>query len=339
MVEMEFKSYNFDCLNETDIREEIVSPLLRLLDYRSGTENNIIREQSLSYPHMFLGRKKRSDPLLRGRADYICEVRRKIRWTIEAKAPDAQLDTDAIEQAWSYANHPEIRAVYFCLTNGRRFLVFQTNHGPDAPPIFQCQYEDFEKSLGILMNLLGPDAILRDHPTQEVEVGEPIGQGLRSIVRITNGSITFDSNTLGLQPFIGLTMAVTEGSIERNSNGKLEAHIETLVPFQSLQRLNEKLGLHMIQVTSEGTTLSNDGSMPTIFSGETQHILPKGERALDLYSWREVPIPMNMLVRTQTTANGVLNGHIFSGCFHALLHYISIPLDLGLKGTFRVHLA
>jgi hypothetical protein len=53
MVEMEFKSYNFDCLNETDIREEIVSPLLRLLDYRSGTENNIIREQYLSYPHMF----------------------------------------------------------------------------------------------------------------------------------------------------------------------------------------------------------------------------------------------------------------------------------------------
>ena len=58
---MEFKPYNFDCLIETDIREEIISPLLRLLNYRSGTENNIIREQSLNYPHMFLGRKKRTE--------------------------------------------------------------------------------------------------------------------------------------------------------------------------------------------------------------------------------------------------------------------------------------
>jgi len=64
-------------------------------------------------------------------------------------------------------------------------------------------------------------------------------------------------------------MAVTEGSVERNPNGKLEAHIEALVPFQSLQRLNEKLSLHTIQVTSEDTTLSNDGSIQTFFSGET----------------------------------------------------------------------
>lgn len=218
---MEFKPYDFDCLNETDIREEIVSPLLRLLNYRSGTENNIIREQSLNYPRVSFGRKKRTDPLLRGRADYICEVRNKVRWIIEAKAPDASLDTDAIEQAWCYANHPEIRAVYFCLTNGRKFAVFQTNYGPEAPPIFECQYEKLENSLGTLRNLLGTEAILRDHPTQRIEVGEPIGPGLRSIVRITNGSITYESNTLSIQPFIGLTMSIIEGSVERNTNGKL----------------------------------------------------------------------------------------------------------------------
>ena len=334
---MEFRPYDFDYLNETDIREEIVSPLLRLLNYRSGTENNIIREQSLNYPCAFLGRKKRTDPLLRGRADYICEVRNKVRWVIEAKAPDASLDMDAIEQAWTYANHPEIRAVYFCLTNGREFIVFQTNHGPEAPPIFQCRYEKLEESLGILRNLLGPESIMRDHPTHEV--GEPIGLGLRSIVRITNGSITYESNTLGIRPLIGLTTSVTEGSVERNAYGQLEAYLETLVPFQSLQKLNQKLGLHTIQVTSEDGVISSDASKPTIFSGESKHILPQGEMALDLNSWSEAPLPMNILVCTKTIASGVLSDHVFCGHFQAILNYMTTGLNIDLKGTFRMHLA
>ena len=114
---MDLPIFDFQKLNETDIREEIVTPLLRHLGYRSGTHHNVIREQLLSYPKSFLGRKKNTDPILRGRADYICEAHNKIRWVIEAKSPDAPLDQDAQEQSWTYANHPEIRAVYFCLTN------------------------------------------------------------------------------------------------------------------------------------------------------------------------------------------------------------------------------
>ena len=79
----------------------------------------VIREQSLRYPRKFLGRKDLSkDPELRGKADYILEAKRKVRWVLEAKAPDGQITQDDIEQAWSYANHPEVRAVYFVLCNG-----------------------------------------------------------------------------------------------------------------------------------------------------------------------------------------------------------------------------
>ena len=68
---------NFASWNEQDVREEFLAPLLKQLGYAKGTESNIIREQSLSlrYPKAFLGRKKpKSDPILRGEADYICEV-------------------------------------------------------------------------------------------------------------------------------------------------------------------------------------------------------------------------------------------------------------------------
>ena len=77
---MDFPVYDFNSLNETDIREEIIAPLLRYLGYRSGTSNNIIREQPLSYPKEFLGKKKKNDPILRGRADYICDVKGQVKW-------------------------------------------------------------------------------------------------------------------------------------------------------------------------------------------------------------------------------------------------------------------
>jgi hypothetical protein len=336
---MEFPPYDFEALNETDIREEIIAPLLRSLGYRSGTENNVIREQPLNYAKSFLGRKKGSDPVLRGRADYICEVQQQVRWVIEAKSPDAALDREVEEQSWSYANHPEIRAVYFCLTNGREFKIFQTNRGPEAPAIFHSRYENLEKALSTIHNILSPVAILRDYSAQAIDRGEPIGPGLRSIVRVTNGSITFHKNTLGFQPLIGLTMAIAEGSLERNKEGRLEVYVETMVPFQSLQKLNERLGLHSLRLKSDDLSLSIDPAYPSRFASTTSHILPKGETVLDLTTWRELPFPMNMNVETQTIAAGYLGGHVFQGDFQALLLYKEIGLRVGLEGSFRLHLS
>lgn len=336
---MDFPQFDFATLNETDIREEIIAPLLRHLGYRSGTENNVIREQALAYPKSSLGRKKKADPILRGRADYICDVQGQIRWVIEAKAPDAVLDNDTAEQSWTYANHPEIRAVYFCLCNGAAFQIYQTNRGSDAEPIFECVYEDMEESLPIIGNIVSPSAILRDYPGYEVDTGVPIGPGLRSIVRITNGSITYDRNSLNLPPLTGLTMTIKDGSVERNEEGRLETYIETEVPFQSLQRLNEKLGLHSVKLLSESSTISKDPENPTTFLSTTSHILPQGEMALDLMTWREVSIPMNLTVQAQTSAVGVLEGNKFKGQFKAVLTYLEIGLQFWLKGSFQVHLA
>ena len=70
----------FDRMGEADVREEVLAPLVRELGYRTGTEFDIIREQSLRYPKIFLGRKNpKKDAELRGKADYILEVRDQIR--------------------------------------------------------------------------------------------------------------------------------------------------------------------------------------------------------------------------------------------------------------------
>lgn len=131
---MDFFDYDLSTFNETDVREAIVAPMLAHLGYKRGGQHNIRTEVSLTYPRNFLGRKKASDPPLRGKADYTLEVDGRIRWVVEVKAPGESLSADVIHQAYSYAIHPEVGAVYYCVTNGRELKVFQTNQGTHSNP-------------------------------------------------------------------------------------------------------------------------------------------------------------------------------------------------------------
>lgn len=251
------------------------------------------------------------------------------------------MDLEAQEQSWSYANHKEVRAVYFCLVNGREFQIFQTNRGSDAEAIFKCTYQDMEGKLAVIENILSPEAILRDHPVIEVDCKMPIAPGLRSIVRIVNGSISYNKNTLGFKPFDNLIMTVKSGSVERNDAGVLEAYLECLVPYQSLQRLNEKLGLHSLCLTSDSNSefVSVDKEKPTVFRSATSHVLPQGERILDLNTWNEVMLPMNVDVEVETTASGHLSRNTFVGIFIAKLSYLGGASVVGLEGDFKIHLS
>lgn len=92
---------NLNGANETDVREEIATSLLAALGYQHGTANNIARELPLSYSHKFLERNTATDPPLRGRADYILSVIGAARWVLEVKAPNEDIDADAIDRALS----------------------------------------------------------------------------------------------------------------------------------------------------------------------------------------------------------------------------------------------
>lgn len=176
-------------------------------------------------------------------------------------------------------------------------------------------------------------------PKSKIDDSLSIGPGLESIVQITKGSITYQSNTSNFKPLIGLKMSITGEYIKRNDFGKLEAYIQTEVPFQSLQRLNERLGLDSMRLLSESDTISEDADKPIVFTSSTSHILPQGEMVLNLSTWQEIPLPINIHVQTQTTASGHLKGKVFQGKFEAILTYHEIDLQVGLNGDFQVHLA
>lgn len=313
---MLFGPIDFAQLNETGIREEILAFLLRELGYSSGTRHRIIYEQSLRYPKFSLGRKDpKRDPELRGKADYICEADGKIRWTIEAKSPACKITADDIEQSYSYANHPEVRAVYFCICNGHEFRVYQTNHGPQSPPIFSIQYQEFNEKIDVLKNLLSPTAISRNWLTLKVDIGKPLGPGLRSIAQITGGFVQFTKNSLNLPYLNGLTDTITDGAIERDENGQLIAFIQLRSPLAQIQRLNERLGLTRFELISNDSVISTDQNTPTTFSLLIQAYLSSGERIFNLSTWNEITLPFNMISNAETSARGILIGQDFKGMF------------------------
>ena len=122
----ELGDFQFVGYNETDVREEIAVPLLNFLGYKKGTNADILREHTLKYDYVFLGRKKRNDPPLRGRADYVLAVNGAGRWVLEIKSPNEKIGIDEIEQALSYARHPEIAGSYAAITNGIDFVLYST---------------------------------------------------------------------------------------------------------------------------------------------------------------------------------------------------------------------
>jgi hypothetical protein len=336
---------SIDGFNETDVREEIISPLLRYLGYRARSDANIIRELSLRYPRVSLGRKNPlRDPPLRGRVDYILEVNGLVRWTIEAKPPTGTISIDDVEQAYSYACHPEIRAVFFCIVNGAELRIYQTNHGPSAAPVLTLLYSELPGAMQRLENILGPQAILRDHPRVHLDSGEPIGPGLRSVVRIVSGFVEFSDCEPPVPLLAELTLSISDGAIERDENGHLIVYVQSRSPFRSVNQFNERLGLNRLELVSPDSALSIKLDSPTVFRQEMEVVLPAGATFPNLVGTGELILQRNLTCISITVAAGVLAGTRLVGRFLQSYEYRDLPnpgntLAINSSGRFEAMLA
>lgn len=325
----------FDRMGEADVREEVLAPLVRPLGYRTGTKFDVIREQSLRYPKIFLGRKNpKKDAALRGKADYILEVSGHARWVLEAKSPGVDIDIDSVEQAWTYANHAEVRAVYFALCNGRELKVFATQSAPSAGAFLTIPYEALDEQLLRIESVLGPSAIQRDFP------GRPLGPGLRAFARIASGMIVYQKSTLPQPMLSQMQIAIVDGALERDENGGLLAYLCTQAPLRSFQELNEKLGLDGFEMKSTDTEVSIDPDHPTEFVYGRTVTFPEGVETLDTTTWQVIKMPMTMHCAVTASATGYLKDQTFHGRFMSKLRITNIEFPtVVLEGEFHVRLA
>jgi 16S rRNA G966 N2-methylase RsmD len=113
----------------------------------------IIRSKSLENPFIKIGSKKRQ---IKQVPDYLFKVEDSYAWVLDAKAPtELIVNSDNVEQIYSYAIHPEVRTKFFALCNGKEFVLYRVD---ETKPILFFQLSEIEAHWENLALYLSPNS-------------------------------------------------------------------------------------------------------------------------------------------------------------------------------------
>ena len=324
-----FGEMDFPSMKEADVREEIITPLLKKIGY--GAENSTIKRQH-RLNHPFLKYGHREIPI-QAEADYLLEIESNYRWILEAKPPETIKDQD-IFQAYSYTVHHEVNGIYFALCNGLELKVYRTHtFKAGADPILELKYEKFGDGLSTLENVIGPAAIKRDYPVIEIDTEQPLAPGLRSKARLLRGLIRLSSPDARFRSMDGLTLTIVGGMVDRNSEGCITCNIDTCAPLVEIQAINQSLGLESMHMSSEVSQLSTSNVSPTVLVSQRSVHIPK-DRLLPIMGSTQQRLFYDIDCNTSTIAKGILYGHTFKGTFEATYDFSYSGLTACNKSPF-----
>jgi len=150
--EFDFKLLNDPDFKEDSVREELILPLIKRLGYSASGDSRIIRSKSLIHPYVAIGSKQRKVSII---PDYVFLSKGKPYWVLDAKSPTENvLKSKHVEQAYSYAIHPEVRAELFALCNGKEFVLHSVKK---FEPILHFSLEEIDTNWEILCRILNPE--------------------------------------------------------------------------------------------------------------------------------------------------------------------------------------
>ena len=136
---------------EDSVREVIITPLLSRLGYSPSGPNRIIRSKSLKHPFIYAGTRKVPVTLI---PDYTLADEQVVLLVLDAKRPTENvLSKENVQQAYSYAIHPEIKCSHFALCNGKMLAVFSVD---DDKPLLVVPFSKYESSWGEIERYLSP---------------------------------------------------------------------------------------------------------------------------------------------------------------------------------------
>lgn len=151
-----YENFNFSLLDdprfkEESVREELIAPLIKDIGYSNSSNMQIIRNFRLQHPFVSIGSSRKKVTLI---PDYLMQVKGRPAWILEAKSPFEQIDNSRhIEQAYSYAIHPEIRVNYFALCNGHHFTLYNISR---PKPLFHISLKAIDLFRNMLKELIAP---------------------------------------------------------------------------------------------------------------------------------------------------------------------------------------
>ena len=147
---------------EDSVREEIVTPLLKCLGYSAfDGAYRIIRSPRLEHPFIRQGTKSHKITVI---PDYLIQVNGTNAFIMDAKSPGENIVSGKhVEQAYSYAIHPQIQVDLFVLCNGKEISVFHVKKQEPVLHLFFTQITQNESAAGRLFECLSPQAFMNPH--------------------------------------------------------------------------------------------------------------------------------------------------------------------------------
>ncbi|HEX9201247.1 MAG TPA: hypothetical protein VF865_16935 [Acidobacteriaceae bacterium] len=128
-IESMFPNFEFSALDdptfkEDAVREEIIAPILRRAGYRATGPLRVQRSQTLKHPFVMIGSKKHPVTII---PDYTLFHNDRMLMILDAKRPsEGIVNSVNVEQAYSYAIHPDVRCKVYGLCNDRQLSLFHT---------------------------------------------------------------------------------------------------------------------------------------------------------------------------------------------------------------------
>jgi hypothetical protein len=149
-----FKDFDFAAIDSEDfkedsVREEIIAPILKQLGFSASGPNRIQRSKNLVHPYVMIGSKKHKINIV---PDYTLYVDDEPVAVIEAKGPTQTIfASEHVEQAYSYAIHPDVRVEYYGLCNGRDWILYSVFRWEPVLRVsiseIDKRWSDFEKKM------------------------------------------------------------------------------------------------------------------------------------------------------------------------------------------------
>ncbi|MBX9896118.1 MAG: type I restriction enzyme HsdR N-terminal domain-containing protein [Nitrosomonas sp.] len=159
---MIFKNFDFGVLNdpefkEDSVREELLLPIVKALGYQVSGDSRVVRSRSLVHPYVALGSQQRKVSIV---PDYLFLSDGRPYWVLDAKSPTEEITKSKhVEQAYSYAIHPEVQAELYALCNGKEFALYSVKQ---FDPILRFKLELIETYWESTYRILNPD--IKAHP-------------------------------------------------------------------------------------------------------------------------------------------------------------------------------
>lgn len=317
---LERRTFPLSDLSEPDVRAEIIDPFLRALGYQTGAQNNILREGQLRHEFLYLGRKKKSDPKLTGKPDYVLEVGGYGSWLLEAKGGGVALDQECYEQAKSYAVHADVAAQIFVLCNGAEFRVYRPSSRNVDEPLFRFEYAEMWERWPSIEALMSPDGFRRSVPQVQFDTRLPLASGWPAAVRIASGTavpahVRANMSVIPLDALANMTNHIARGRCERSDNGRIQARVEFVSSNAFTQQVLDRKGLSTQVMETDAEFLSSNPETPTLFRNSFEFHARQGEVLFDVMTWQPAPVPFDMSITAHTTAAAYLAGEQVVGTY------------------------